>query len=136
MATIPENVKEMIERSKTLYCATAGKDGTPNINYLGIKKVIDDETLMISDHFFLKTLANLQENPQVAIGVFDGKQAYQIKGTVRYVNEGPEFEEQAAWVKGVFEQMGLPLQSKGIGFVTVTGVYDSNAGPAAGQLMA
>ena len=62
--------------------------------------------------------------------------AYEIYGTARYVNEGPEFEEQAAWVNAAFEQMGMPIKSKGGVYVSVDAVYSSSPGPSAGEQIA
>jgi hypothetical protein len=64
------------------------------------------------------------------------KGAYQLYGTARYVNEGPEFEEQAAWVNAAFEKMGMPITAKGGVFVSVDAVYSSNPGPTAGDQIA
>lgn len=46
---------------------TADASGQPNGAAIGMKTVIDEETVYISDQFFKKTLANLKENQKVAV---------------------------------------------------------------------
>ena len=44
--------------------STATVDGTPNSVPVGSKKIIDDETVLVSDQFLNKTLANMKANPK------------------------------------------------------------------------
>ena len=136
MAKIPQEAQQLFNEVKSVVFVTAREDGQPNGNIVAMKKIIDDETVYLSDQFYKKTLANVLANPKVAIVFWGEGGAYEIYGTARYVNEGPEFEEQAAWVNAAFEQMGLPIKSKGGCYVHVDGVYDSSAGPAAGDQIA
>ena len=136
MAVLPEEVKNLFQSAKTVEFGTSSLSGQPNINIIGMKFVIDDETLYISDQFFLKTLKNLQENPQVSILVFNDEGAYQIYGTAEYVTDGPVFEQFAPQVNAIFEQMGRPIKTKGGCVVKVTAVYSSASGPQAGAQIA
>ena len=136
MATMSAEVQELFKNVKDVVFTTAREDGQPNSCIVGMKAVIDDETVYLSDQFFKKTLANLQANPKVAIVFWEGSVAYQIYGTVRYVNEGAEFEAQKAWVDAAFENMGLPIKAKGGCFVHVDEVFTSAPGPQAGDKIA
>ena len=136
MATMSAEVQELFKNVKDVVFTTAREDGQPNSCIVGMKTVIDDETVYLSDQFFKKTLANLQANPKVAIVFWEGSVAYQIYGTVRYVNEGAEFEAQKAWVDAAFENMGLPIKAKGGCFVHVDEVFTSAPGPQAGDKIA
>ena len=136
MAIMPPEVQEAFRNIGFCTLSTATADGQPNAAAIGMKCVVDDETVYISDQFFKKTLANLQANPKVAITFFDKDRAYQIHGTARYVNEGEEFEKQAAWVNAAFESMGRPVRAKGGAYVHVDAVYQMQAGPAAGDQIA
>jgi predicted pyridoxine 5'-phosphate oxidase superfamily flavin-nucleotide-binding protein len=51
--------------------ATASKNGKPNASPKGSLRVLDDEHVAFAEIASPKTLANLKENPQVAILVFD-----------------------------------------------------------------
>ncbi|MDO5044681.1 MAG: pyridoxamine 5'-phosphate oxidase family protein [Coriobacteriia bacterium] len=136
MAKIPSEVQDAFNRIQDCVFATARKDAQPNCNIVAIKKIIDDETLYLSDQFYNKTLKNLEENEKVAVLFWDQDGAYEIYGTARYVNEGPEFEEHAAWSNAVLEQIGVPAKSKGGCFVHVEAVYSSIPGPDAGAQIA
>lgn len=133
MAKLPNDVKELFEKVGTVALATSDKNGQPNACVVGMKSLIDDETVYLSDQFFKKTLANLQENPQVAIVFWEGHDAFQIHGTAEYVNSGAAFEEQKAKVDAQFAQMGMPVKAKGGIFVHVDSVYITASGPKAGE---
>ena len=136
MAKIPQEAQQVFNEVKCVVFLTAREDAQPNGSIVGMKKIIDDETIYLSDQFFKKTFANVQANEKVAVVFWGDGGAYQIYGTARYVSEGPEFEEQAAWVNAAFEQMGMPIKSKGGCYVHVDAVYNSSAGPTAGDQIA
>ncbi len=51
--------------------ATASKNGKPNASPKGSLRVLDDEHVAFAEIASPNTLANLKENPQAAIMVFD-----------------------------------------------------------------
>lgn len=136
MAVMPAEVQELFKKVGDVVFSTASADGQPNSCVVGMKAVIDDETVYLSDQFFKKTLANVQANPKVAIVFWEGINAYELHGTARYVNEGAEFEAQKAWVDAAFEQMGKPIKAKGGCFVHVDEVFITAPGPTAGDKIA
>ena len=136
MARIPENVQAIFNEVSDVVFATADVNGQPNACIVGMKKIIDDETIYLSDQFFNKTKANFETNPKVSVVFWNKDGAYQIHGTMRYVDEGEEFEEQAAWVNAAFEQMGMPIKAKGGCFIAVDDVFSTNPGPDAGLKIA
>mgnify|MGYP002510957047 CR=1 FL=1 len=136
MAVMPEEVQRLFKQTSNVVFATATGDAQPNMCIVGMKAVIDDETVYLSDQFFKKTLVNLEENQKVAIAFWEGVEAYVIHGTARYVNEGAEFETQKAWVDAAFEQMGKPIKAKGGCFVHVDEVFTSQPGSTAGDKIA
>ena len=136
MAVMPAEVQDLFKKVSDVVFTTASADGQPNSCIVGMKAVIDDETVYLSDQFFKKTLANVQANPKVAIVFWEGINAFELHGTARYVNEGPEFEAQKAWVDAAFEKMGMPIKAKGGCFVHVEEVFSSAPGPTAGEKLA
>lgn len=136
MAKIPQEAQELFAKVDAVVFATARTDAQPNCCIVGMKKIIDDETVYLSDQFFKKTLANIKENQKVSVIWWGDGGAYELYGTARYVNEGPEFEEQAAWVNAAFEKMGMPITAKGGVYVDVEAVYSSSPGPSAGEQLA
>ena len=136
MAIMSPEVQELFTQVKDVVFSTATADGQPNGSIVGMKAIIDDETIYISDQFFNKTLANMLENQKVSIVFWEDRAAYQIHGTARYVNEGEEFLTQKAWVDAKFKEMGMPITAKGGVFVHVDAVYTSAPGPQAGDQIA
>jgi len=136
MAIMSAEVQNLFKEVSDVVFTTVSADGQPNSCVVGMKAVIDDETVYLSDQFFKKTLANVQANSKVAILFWKGVEAYELHGTARYVNGGAEFEEQKAWVDAAFEQMGKPIKAKGGCFVSVEAVFCSSPGPNAGAKLA
>ena len=128
---IPENIQKIIAEDKALSFGTSSTDGAPNINMIGIKKVLDDETIVLADNFFNKTLSNLQENTKGALVTkrMEEKLWYQLKGTCQYINEGPQYEELKKWVKSIKEV----LPAKGIVLFKVEEIFSAMPGPDAGK---
>ena len=136
MAALTQEAKDLFEKVHDVVFTTASIDAQPNACIVAMKFVIDDETIYLSDQFFNKTLANIQENTTVAVVFWEGNSAFQIHGTASYVNEGAQFEELSAKVNAAFEAMGMPIRAKGGVFVHVDGVYSSAPGPQAGAQLA
>ena len=136
MTVMSPEVQELFKSVGEVVFSTAAPEGQPNSCIVAMKTIIDDETVYLSDQFFKKTLANIQANDKVAVLFWKGNEAYELYGTVKYVNEGSEFEAQKAWVDAAFEKMGLPIKAKGGCFVHVEEVYSSTPGPTAGAKLA
>lgn len=136
MAQMPTEVKDLLNKVKTVMLATADADGMPNAVPMGAKAVIDDETILLGDQFFNKTLANMQANPQASISFWEGMTGYQIKGKVEVTNEGPLFETMAAFVAAEGKKLGLPLKTKNVAILKIEAIYHTTPGPKAGTLLA
>lgn len=131
---IPQDIQNIINQDKALSFGTVSNSGIPNINIIGIKKIEDDETILLADNYFVKTLANLKESPEAAIITkkVEDKLWYQLKGTCQYVNKGPRYEEFKKWVKSIKET----LPAKGMVIFKVNQIYNTSAGPNAGKPIA
>lgn len=136
MAKMPQECMDMINNAYAAAVSTCSADGVPNVVPCSMKQATDDETVMISDQYMAKTLANLQENPRMAVSVWDNEGGFQVKGTVRYVNEGPEYEAVAAQVHQILSSMGYDYYSKGVCFMHVDEVYSVTPGDQAGKRIA
>jgi len=136
MAKMNQRMKEIFEKQEIVVLATATKNGAPNVVPITAKKILDDETILVSDQFFNKTLANLKENPQASITIWDNLEGYQIKGAVAIETSGPRFEETAQWIEEMGKSLNLPLKSKGAMIVKITEIYNVYPGPDAGAKVA
>jgi hypothetical protein len=131
-----ERMKEIFEKVPTAVLATATADGEPNAVPVGAKKIIDDETVLISDQFFNKTIANLKSNARAAVSFWEGREGYQLKGRVTIETSGKRFEETARWIEEKGNQVGFPLKSKGAVILKIEEIYGLAPGPGAGKKLA
>ncbi len=129
-------MKAMFENVPTVILATATADGTPNAVPVGSKKIINDETILISNQFLNKTLANLKSNPKVAVSFWEGFEGYQLKGTVTIETTGERFQETAKWIEDMGNKIGFPLKSKGAVIFNIEEIYGLAPGPGAGRQLA
>ncbi|MDD3031589.1 MAG: pyridoxamine 5'-phosphate oxidase family protein [Atribacterota bacterium] len=128
---IPTDIQEVMNKDRAFVFATASKSAIPNINVIGIKQIEDDETVLLADNYFDKTLANLKVNSEAAILTKNAEKKlwYQLKGTCQYINEGPRYEKFKEWVKSKRET----FPAKGMVIFKVKQIYNTSAGPDAGK---
>lgn len=129
MVKLTDQIKESLTGTKTAFFATASKDGTPNVVPIGAYKLLDDETLLISDQFFNKTAHNLKENQKVALSYWGEKGGYQLKGTATVHAGDDVFKADVAWMKEVRPN----LTPKSAVVVKITDVYNIKGGADAGK---
>jgi hypothetical protein len=133
MAQMTERMMELFNKVPAVVLVTATPDGTPNAVPVGAKKIIDHETVLISDQFLNKTLANLKANPKVAVTFWEGHEGYQLKGTITIETSGKRFEETAKWIEDLGNRAGFPLKSKGAVILKIEEIYGVSPGPGAGK---
>jgi hypothetical protein len=136
MAKMTERMKELFDKVRPVVLSTASIDGIPNAVPVGAKKIIDDETILISDQFLNKTLANMKANPKVAVTYWEGREGYQLKGTVTIETTGKRFEETAQWIEEMSNKAGFPLKSKAAIILKIEEIYAIAPGPGAGKKLA
>jgi len=126
---LTEEVKETVKGVKNIFLATCSKAGVPNVIPMGAFKVLDDETILLSDQFMQKSLTNMKENPRIAIAYWGEKGGFQIKGTVTLHTNDQVFKDDVAWVKGI----KATLNPKTAIVMKITDVYVVKPGPDAGK---
>ena len=133
MAQMTERTQNLFDKVPFAVPATATKDGIPNAVPIGAKKIIDPETVLVSDQFFNKTIKNLQSNPNASLMYWEGHEGYQLKGSVTVGTCGDRFEETARWIEARSEEIGFPLRSKGAIILKIEEIYSIGPGPKAGR---
>ena len=126
-----EKMKIAFSKVKIFPVATASKDGIPNVVPMGFCQLVDDETIWIVDNFMVKSLANLKENPNLAIYVWgpDTGGCFQIKGKAEVISIGEKFDKMKAIAHSA--KPGLP--AKTLIEVKITEVFQCAPGPDAGK---
>ena len=99
MTVLPETVSQAWEeREGPVVLVTVDNAGMPNAIYATCVSKFSEDTLLIADNFFHKTRANILAGSLAALLFITKKdKAYQIKGHVEYVTEGPLFEDMQRW---------------------------------------
>ena len=94
MAAMSAEAQGLIAEIKPGLIATSSRDGRPNVSAKGTLRVLDDERLLFADVNSPRTVANLRENPQVAIMVLDPKtrRGCRIWGRAEVLESGETFE--------------------------------------------
>jgi len=131
-----ERIKKLFAKVPTVILATASADGIPNAVPVGAKYIVDDETILLSDQFFNKSLVNLKTNPRMAVTFWKGHEGYQLKGKVTIETQGHLYETTAKLIREKGSQMGFSLQSKGIVLLKIDEIFGVAPGPGAGTKIA
>lgn len=97
MAKLTEEAKTAIAEGGTGLIATAGKSGKPNVSAKGTTRVLDDETIVFADIASPRTVANIRENPQVAVYFHNPQtsRGCRVWGTGTVHSSGPVFDAVA-----------------------------------------
>ena len=110
MAKLSEEAKKIIAEIHPALIATASKAGKPNVSPKGSFQVLDDEHVVFADIASPRTMANLRENPQVSVIVYDPatRNGCRIWGKAEILESGDlvdtfssEFAKMKMNVKGV-----------------------------------
>lgn len=97
-----ENVRKLL-KEQMWYLATYDRE--PNAVPVAFKDVTDDGKLLVGDVFLETTLRNIEKNGKIAVSASNGStlEGYQIKGTARYVTEGPVVDTFKKLVEEMFK---------------------------------
>ena len=133
MPKLTQDMKEVMEKSRGYAIATCAKDGTPNVVPIHFIKILSDDEIMLGDIFMKKTFENIQQNPVVAISVWDWdakpRKGYQFKGTPRIETSGKIYDLAVEIVKA--EKPDLTPKSAIV--VKISDIFVTSPGPNAGK---
>jgi len=95
MAKLSEEAKKIINEVHPALIASASKEGKPNVSPKGSFQVLDDDHVVFTDIASPRTMANLRENPQVSVMVFDPatRRGCRIWGKAEILESGDLFDK-------------------------------------------
>jgi hypothetical protein len=98
MTMLTEEAKKAIAEIRPSLVATASGIGNPNVSAKGSLRVLDDEHVAFADIASPRTVANIRENPQVAIICLDAtaRKGCRIWGKGSILNSGELFAKISA----------------------------------------
>ena len=99
MTALPKKVSESWDnREGPIILSTVNEEGIPNAIYATCVSKFDEETLVVANNYFSKTIENILAGSKGAIlFMTEEGTAYQIKGSIEYHEEGPVFEDMKSW---------------------------------------
>ena len=136
MVAMSQRMMDLFNDIEVAVLSTSSRDGVPNAVPVGAKKIVGPETVLISDQFFGKTLANLKANPQAALTFWKGREGYQLKGSITIEVSGPLFEETSRWIAEARKKKGFPMACKGVVLLHIEKIFGVSSGPKAGRQLA
>jgi predicted pyridoxine 5'-phosphate oxidase superfamily flavin-nucleotide-binding protein len=99
MAALPEKVSKAWEdREGPIILSTVNGDGIPNAIYATCVSKFSEDTIVVANNYFSKTLKNILAGSKGSILFItkEGK-SYQLKGSIEYHKEGRIFEDMKKW---------------------------------------
>ena len=129
MVKLTAEMKGSLTGTKLVFLATASKKSVPNVVPIGAFKLMDDETLLISDQYFNKTLENLTGNKEIAISWWGENGGFQLKGKATLHTNDDIFRQDVAWMK----EFKPALKPKSAVVMKISEVYSIKPGPDAGK---
>jgi predicted pyridoxine 5'-phosphate oxidase superfamily flavin-nucleotide-binding protein len=131
MAKLTRDMKDIWAKAEVFTVATADSDGKPNSVPIGLAKIINHDQIMLVDNFMVKTLKNIEQNPNVAVTFWSDKDkyGYQLKGKALVETNGKFFGNSVKWVK----EKGFLSNPKAIIVVEVEEAYYVGKGKGANK---
>ena len=102
MPNLPEAVSQAWDaRDGAVVLTTVDAAGNPNSIYATCVSKFSEDKLVVADNYFDKTRKNILAGSRGSVLFITGeKKAYQVKGSIDYVTEGPIFDDMKhGWLK-------------------------------------
>lgn len=99
MPALPPEASQAWEHRKgPVILTTVDAQGMPNSIYATCVSKFDEETLVVANNYFSKTLANIESDSPASLLFITGENAaYQVKGTISHHTQGPIFDDMKQW---------------------------------------
>lgn len=109
MNTVPDEFwSAFAARKGPCVLATTGRNGEPNVIYVGVIKQLDNHSLAIVDSAFHKTRENLLAGSSAAfLFITEEGKAYQAKGEVLYQCDADSLQAAKTWAPPMYEPKGV-----------------------------
>ena len=134
VAKLTDEMKAVFAKNKIFPVATASKGGVPNVAPIAFVQIVSDDTIWLGDNYMMKTLANVKENPWMAIEFWDPdtKRCFQVKGKVVVKTSGDDYEK----VKKMIKSKNEKFPAKSLLVLSITEIFECTPGASAGKKVA
>ncbi|MCD4722821.1 MAG: pyridoxamine 5'-phosphate oxidase family protein [Desulfobacula sp.] len=99
MTALPEKVSSAWENHEgPIILSTVNKGGIPNSIYATCVSKYGENTLVVANNYFSKTLENIEAGSKGSIlFITKAGKSYQVKGSIEYHKDGPVYEDMKKW---------------------------------------
>ncbi|MCP4722960.1 MAG: pyridoxamine 5'-phosphate oxidase family protein [Desulfobacteraceae bacterium] len=99
MTALPEEVSSAWEdHDGPIILSTVNKGGIPNSIYATCVSKYGEDTLVVANNYFSKTLENIEAGSKGSIlFITKAGKSYQVKGSIEYHKDGPVYEDMKKW---------------------------------------
>ena len=99
MPSLPEEVRSAWrDRDGAVVFATVDPKGVPNAIYVTCVSLHGDDSIVIADNYFVKTLENIRAgSPGTFLFLTRNKRSFQIKGAIGYYTAGEIYDAMKSW---------------------------------------
>ena len=121
-ATLPDEIRPVLDNGVPSILATCSADGEPNATILSQAHYVDSEHVALSFQFFSKTIRNVRENPRACLCLNDiERRSYWLLDLEyeRSETQGPIFEEMDMQIEAIASMGGM----KGIFKLRAADIY-------------
>lgn len=96
---MPEGIQQAWnDRKGPIVFTTVSADGVPNSIYATCVSLYQENSIIVANNYFSKTMKNIEAGSQgVILFITEEDKAYQIKGSIEHVTEGPVFDNMKSW---------------------------------------
>ncbi|MBN2649362.1 MAG: pyridoxamine 5'-phosphate oxidase family protein [Prolixibacteraceae bacterium] len=89
---------EWENRNKAIVLTTVSGNGVPNSIYATCNALFNDDTILVANNFFDKTLKNIESTGKASVlFITNDDKSYQVKGSVKHMSSGAEFDDMKSW---------------------------------------
>lgn len=109
-ATLPAEIRSVLDNGVPLILATCSADGVPNTTIISQAYYVDPEHVALSFQFFSKTIANVRENPRACLCLNDMERTAYWLLELRYERsetEGSIFDEMDMQIEAIASLTGM-----------------------------
>lgn len=99
MSELPEETSKAWDNHKgPVILSTVNKDGVPNAIYATCVSKYDEQTLVVANNYFSKTMENINAgNKASLLFITSDNTSYQVKGSLEYHTQGAVFDDMKTW---------------------------------------
>ena len=96
---IPEDLQiQWDNREKAIVFSTVSEKGGPNSIYATCVSRYNENTFLVANNYFDKTLKNIVSGSKgVILFITKDEVSFQLKGTIKYFTSGDEFDNMKKW---------------------------------------